>query len=190
MAHLKPDYFHDASQKVVLDEIIRYTVKYGKSPSVDALGVALDAVDTLNEQQYAAAVEVVEGFTQDRHDEEWLIDATDKFIRDKAVYNAIMESIGIIDDEERPNTALPDILSDALSVSIDNHIGHDYNDDVASRYDFYHNVEERLPCDLTKLNESMKGGVPRKTLNVILAGINCVHPDTPVKIRYRLKNSG
>jgi replicative DNA helicase len=83
-----------------------------------------------------------------------------------------MEGINVIDDEDKPNTALPGILSDALAVSLDNHIGHDYSDDVESRYEYYHRAEEVMPCDLTKLNEAMKGGVHKKTLNVILAGVN------------------
>jgi|APSaa5957512535_1039671.scaffolds.fasta_scaffold00711_26 replicative DNA helicase len=172
IAHIRPEYFHDAAERVVLEEIIKYTIKYGNAPSKDALAINIDSRDDLNEQQYINVIDVLENLSEESHDNDWLIDATDQFIKDKSVYNAVMESISIIDDNEKPNTSLPDILSDALSVSLDDHVGHDYLDDIEERYDFYHNVEERIPCDLSRLNVAMKGGAPKKTLNCAMAGTN------------------
>lgn len=120
-------------------------------------------------------------------EEKWIVDQTEKFCQEKAVYNAIMESIQILDnkDPNRTKGSIPSILSDALSVSFDSRIGHDYIDMYSDRYDFYHRTEKRIPFDLEFLNKITNGGLPQKTLNIVLAG--CVHPDTKVKVRIRKK---
>ena len=119
----------------------------------------------------------------------WLIDQTEKFCQDKAIYNAIMESVGILDDKSNKKIKgeIPKLLSDALGVSFDNNIGHDYIKDSESRYDSYHKVESRIKFDLDMFNKITKGGLPIKTLNIALAG--CVHPATKVKIRIIKHNS-
>jgi hypothetical protein len=119
----------------------------------------------------------------------WLIDQTEKFCQDKAIYNAIMESVGILDNKSHNKSKgeIPQLLSDALGVSFDNTVGHDYINDSDARYEAYHRVESRIRFDLDLFNKITKGGLPIKTLNIALAG--CVHPDTKVKIRFRKRIS-
>lgn len=135
------------------------------------LGITLNE-DSLNEQVFEGCVEYLSNLEKGDTDEEWLLDKTEEFCQEKAVYNAIMESIGIIDgrDKEKTKGAIPEILSKALSVSFDSSIGHDWIEDFQARYEFYHKVEERIPFDLEYLNAITKGGLPSKTLTCILAG--------------------
>ncbi len=135
------------------------------------LGITLNE-DSLNEQIFEGCVEYLSNLEKSDTDEEWLLDKTEEFCQEKAVYNAIMESIGIIDgrDKEKTKGAIPEILSKALSVSFDSSIGHDWIEDFQARYEFYHKVEERVPFDLEYLNAITKGGLPSKTLTCILAG--------------------
>lgn len=135
------------------------------------LGITLNE-DSLNEQIFEGCVEYLSNLEKSDTDEEWLLDKTEEFCQEKAVYNAIMESIGIIDgrDKEKTKGAIPEILSKALSVSFDSSIGHDWIEDFRARYEFYHKVEERIPFDLEYLNAITKGGLPSKTLTCILAG--------------------
>ena len=135
------------------------------------LGITLNE-DSLNEQVFEGCVEYLSNLEKSDTDEEWLLDKTEEFCQEKAVYNAIMESIGIIEgrDKEKTKGAIPEILSKALSVSFDSSIGHDWIEDFQSRYEFYHKVEERIPFDLEYLNAITKGGLPSKTLTCILAG--------------------
>ena len=135
------------------------------------LGITLNE-DSLNEQIFEGCVEYLSNLEKGDTDEEWLLDKTEEFCQEKAVYNAIMESIGIIDgrDKEKTKGAIPEILSKALSVSFDSSIGHDWIEDFQARYEFYHKVEERIPFDLEYLNAITKGGLPSKTLTCILAG--------------------
>ena len=118
---------------------------------------------------------------------EWLLDTTEKFCQEKAIYNGIMDSIQILDgkDPVRTKGSIPTILSDALSISFDPNIGHDYISNYNERYDFYHRVEKRIPFDLEYFNKITRGGLPQKTLNIALAG--CVHPDTKIRVRIRKK---
>jgi len=135
------------------------------------LGITLNE-DSLNEQVFEGCVEYLSNLEKGDTDEEWLLDKTEEFCQEKAVYNAIMESIGIIDgrDKEKTKGAIPEILSKASSVSFDSSIGHDWIEDFQARYEFYHKVEERIPFDLEYLNAITKGGLPSKTLTCILAG--------------------
>ena len=128
--------------------------------------------DIQDESLYDSCIEYVKELEKSETDNEWLIDKTEEFCQEKAVYNAIMDSIQIIDgkDKDRTKGAIPEILSKALSISFDNHIGHDWIEDFAARYEFYHKIEERIPFDLEYLNVITKGGLPSKTLTCILAG--------------------
>lgn len=172
IAYIKPEYFHEYSDRILFEEIVKYSVKYGKAPSTDAISIQLEGRDDLNEQSFSSVIDTLSELTVDSHEYDWLIDSTDKFCKDKSVYNAVMKSIEIIDNEDGQRGGIPDLLSDALAVSLDSHIGHDWSADVDDRYDFYHRAEEKIPCDIDYLNKATKGGIHNKTLNIILAGIN------------------
>ena len=135
--------------------------------------MCLDKKTDLNDELYKTCHSTIESFNiDDKTDQEWLIDETENFCKERAVYNAIMESIHIIDGKSKtqaPNS-IPGILSDALSVSFDAHIGHDYIEDSDERFDFYHRVETKVPFDLDYMNRITNGGTPQKTLNIIMAG--------------------
>jgi len=170
---LKKDYFTDDGQKVVFDLIRQFVDKYNKVPNKAVLSVDLDELKNLNQTTYDSAKECIKQIgTNPVVDEQWLLDNTEKFCQDKAIYNAIMDSIKIMDDqkEQQSRGAIPKLLSDALAVSFDQHIGHDFLEDSASRFENYHKKEKRIPFDLEFLNKITKGGLPRKTLNIILAG--------------------
>jgi len=168
---IKPEYFEGVYQKL-FKEVAKYVAKYNRLPTAESFKIELDD-SNLTEEQYRHAVEIIpEIFKKEEVDNEWLYDKTEKWCQDRALYNAVMESINIIDGKHASLTknALPDILSKALGVTFDTNIGHDYIEDVESRYEFYHNKEERIPFDLQMFNEITKDGVPNKTLNIALAG--------------------
>lgn len=168
---LDKEFFHDEVEKTLYLTIDSHVEKYNTLPTNEVLGITLNE-DSLNEQVFEGCVEYLSNLEKSDTDEEWLLDKTEEFCQEKAVYNAIMESIGIIDgrDKEKTKGAIPEILSKALSVSFDSSIGHDWIEDFQSRYEFYHKVEERVPFDLEYLNAITKGGLPSKTLTCILAG--------------------
>ena len=172
---LKTDYFNDRNDKIVFELIDSYVNEYNAFPTKEALVIDLNARDDLSEDQYAECQEVIESIPN--HSDhlsqiDWLIDTTEKFCQDKAIYNAIRESIKILDDKtgKYAKGNIPQLLSDALAVSFDTSIGHDFLADTESRFDFYHRREERIPFDLEYLNRITRGGLPRKTLNILLAG--------------------
>jgi len=168
---IKPEYFEGVYQKL-FKEVAKYVAKYNRLPTAESFKIEIDD-SNLTEEQYRHAVEIIpEIFKKEEVDDEWLYDKTEKWCQDRALYNAVMESINIIDGKHATLTknALPDILTKALGVSFDTNIGHDYIEDVESRYEFYHNKEERIPFDLHLFNEITKDGVPNKTLNIALAG--------------------
>ena len=134
--------------------------------------IALQENRQITEDLYAKSEELINSLNIAESDNDWMIDQTEKFCKDKAVYNAIMQSIQIIDGQDKRYSvdSLPSILSDALSVGFDNHVGHDYIDDAQLRFDFYHREEEKLPFDLDYFNRITEGGLSNKTLNVALAG--------------------
>jgi len=169
---LKPEYFMDRNERVVFETIAAFITKYNKPPTVETVTIDLSNRDGLSEEEFKQGKELLGELANfDKPDTKWLIDATEKFCRDKAVYNAIMESIQIIDGKgNKTQNAIPEILSGALAVSFDTHIGHDFIDDYNERFDFYHKIERKMPFDLEYLNKITQGGVPSKTLNVILAG--------------------
>jgi len=172
--YIKEEYFQDTTERVVFKTIALYVDRY-KSPPEDKEIIKLDLQKaTLNEEQYKVAKEYVDNLSSDISEEqfEWLIDETEKWCKDKAIYNAILSGIHIIDGKSKDQSAdaIPDILIDALSVSFDTHIGHDYMEQYEERYDYYHEVEEKVPFDLEFFNKITKGGLPNKTLNICLAG--------------------
>jgi len=169
---IKPDYFEGVYRQLY-KEVGKFVSKYNKLPTLEAFKIELDQANTLSDEQYRHAVEIIPSiFGKEQIDDKWLIDTTEKWCQDRAVYNAIMESISIIDGKHQTLTknALPDILQKALAVSFDANIGHDYVENVEERYEFYHEQEERIPFDLEYFNKITKGGLPNKTLNVALAG--------------------
>ena len=170
--HLKTEYFSDRVEAAVASLVLSFFVKYNKTPSREAISVEVESLTGYTEKEISDTLEYVKGLTHKEKNETWLLENTEKFCKDRAVYNAIIDSIKIIDGREKRHSkdAIPSILSEALSVCFDNHIGHDYIDDYSSRYDFYHRVEEKIPFDLELFNEITGGGLSRKTLNVILAG--------------------
>jgi replicative DNA helicase len=173
---IKPEYFTEASEKIVFNHAFDYYTKYNALPTVEALIIEIDAKKNISEDQYKKVLSLITEINSEEYspqDTDWLVDQTEKFCQDKALYNAIMQSITILDEHENSKLdkgAIPSILSDALGVSFDNHIGHDFIEDAESRYEFYHRVEERIPFDLDYLNRITKNGLPKKTLNIILAG--------------------
>jgi replicative DNA helicase len=169
---IKPDYFEGTYQKL-FKEIGKFVAKYNKLPNAESFKIELDNTDSFNEEQYRHAIEVLpQLFEKEPTDQQWLYDTTEKWCQDRALYNAVMESITIIDGKHQSLTknALPDILTKALGVSFDTNIGHDYIENFEERYEFYHRDEERLPFDLDYFNKITKGGLPNKTLNICLAG--------------------
>ena len=173
---LSGDYFSDHSEKVIYEEIHKYITKYNNLPTVEALTIEIDGRSNLSGDQHKKVTGLLDELNVtefDTRDGVWLLDATEKFCQEKAIYNAIMESIQILDESgnsKKEKGAIPNILSDALAISFDNHVGHDFIDDAETRYEFYHTVEKRIPFDLDYLNRITKGGLPEKTLNIILAG--------------------
>jgi len=171
---LKEEYFTDTVDRKIFSIIHEYVGKYNNFPTKSAVEIDLNDVGGLSDDQFKTAKEVVSGLdkSEDR-DVAWLVDNTEKFCKDKALYNALMQSIQIVDDSKKDSISvgsIPQILTDALGVSFDSHIGHDFLNDAAERYEFYHRKEVRIGFDLDFFNKITQGGLPRKTLNIALAG--------------------
>lgn len=171
LPYLKEEYFSNRAQKTLLKLITKYFENYNSQPSLTALSIEAES-ESLSESDFRELQSMLTGLdgvmTEDL---DWLMNTTEKWCQDKAVYNAIMESIQIIDGKtDKDKGALPDILSEALGVSFDTNIGHNFLDDAESRYEFYHEKVERLEFDLDFFNRITRGGIPKKTLNIILAG--------------------
>ena len=169
---MKGDYFSDKIERTVFEEIIKFVDKYNKIPTQTSLEIEVQGRKDLNEEEYKKVVAVIQTLSSTDVDFDWLVDTTEQFCKDKAVYNAIVEGISIIDgkDKNRGPDSIPNILTDALAVGFDNSVGHDYLVDSESRFDYYHTVEEKIPFDLEFFNKITKGGLPPKTLNIVLAG--------------------
>jgi replicative DNA helicase len=169
---IKTQYFNDKKERVVFETVCEFVVKYGKMITKEILHIELDNRKDISDSELADSNQIVENISDNSSDYQWLLDTTEKWCRDRAIYLALMESIQIADDEsEKQNRdAIPHILSEALSVSFDHNIGHDYIKDFESRFEFYHREEEKIPFDLEFFNKITKGGLPNKTLNVALAG--------------------
>ena len=168
---LREEYFHDVADRTVFGLMHEYVEKYNSFPSKEALGIDL-ANKSLGQQTFNEAKEVIESLSAEETKLDWLLDQTEKFCQEKAIYNGIMQSIQILDDKtgERAKGSIPKILSDALGVSFDTSIGHDFLEDSNTRFEFYHAKEVRIPFDLDYFNKITGGGLPRKTLNIALAG--------------------
>ena len=170
---IRDDFFSDRKQRIIFQSIREFINSYNGVPTKDVLKITLDSRKDLNDEEFNSCVEIVESLINKEENEDWLVEQTEKFCKDRAVYNAIMESIQIIDGKSKSSkteNAIPEILSDALSVSFDTSIGHDYLRDTEERYEFYHKTESRIPFDLEFFNIITNGGTPQKTLNMILAG--------------------
>ncbi len=169
---IEPDYFEQRTEKIIFEEITQFIVKYGAAITTEALSIEMENRTDLSEMEVKETRELTAGLNDSPVDHQWLLDTTEKWCRDRAIYLALMESIGIADgqDEKKNRDAIPSILSDALAVSFDNHIGHNYLEDYKERYESYHKKEDRIPFDLEYFNKITKGGLPNKTLNVALAG--------------------
>jgi archaellum biogenesis ATPase FlaH len=169
---LKSEYFQDYSERVVFDLIDDYVKKYNDFPAIEALAIDLSNKDGINEQTFVASKEIISSLQTSDAKLDWLLDQTEKFCQDKAIYLGLMKSIKILDEKNGSISkgAIPQILSDALGVSFDSHIGHDFLIDADERYEFYHRKEKRVPFDLDYFNTITNGGLPNKTLNIALAG--------------------
>ena len=169
---IKSDYFSNRDEKIVFEEIEKFLEKYNSLPTQEALSINVDNRKDLTDDEYQKIVELIGSLNKTEVDFQWLHDETEKFCKDKAIYNAVLDGIKIIDgkDKQRTPEAIPSILSDALAVSFDLTVGHDYVEDGLNRYDFYHKKEDKVKFDLDYFNKITKGGLPQKTLNIALAG--------------------
>jgi len=169
---LKEEYFEDTKYKVIFDEISSFVTEYNEVPTREILSIEVEKRKDINEDSFKQISQVISYLEDDVVEFEWLVNTTEKWCRDRAIYLALVESIGIADggDSKKAPDAIPSILSDALAVSFDNHVGHDYLEDYEQRYESYHKKEDRIEFDLDYFNKITKGGLPNKTLNIALAG--------------------
>ena len=170
LPYLKTEYFTSRAERTLVKLIQNYFEKYNSQPTISAIAIEAEN-ESMSEGDFKELTGIFENIGEISEDYDWLMDQTEKFCQDKAVYNAIMESIQIIDGKgDKDKGALPEILSQALSVTFDSNIGHDFLENAEERYDFYHQKVERLEFDLDYFNRITRGGIPKKTLNIILAG--------------------
>jgi replicative DNA helicase len=169
---IKTEYFEDPSQKIVFEEIFNFIQQYNKQVTKEVLCIEVESRQDINESSFKDIINLINELDESATEFQWLIDQTEKWCRDRAIYLALMESIHIADgkDEKKSRDSIPSILQDALAVSFDTHIGHDYLEDYEERYESYHRKEEKIEFDLEYFNKITKGGLPNKTLNVALAG--------------------
>ncbi len=169
---LKEHYFSKRDEKILFIEIEKFLHKYNNLPTKESILIELNNRKDLNEEEYKNVKDLVAGISNEETDLQWLLDTTEKFCKDRAVHNAVLEGIKILDGKDKTRTpeALPSLLGDALGVSFDKHVGHDYIEDAQARFDWYHTKEKRYPFDLSYFNRITKGGIPSKTLNIALAG--------------------
>ena len=184
---IKPEYFSDKTERTLFNEITQFTETYNNTPEIAALSIAIKEKNNITDEEVQKCEDYLEEMSKNsdtKTEIQWIIDKTEKWCQEKAIYNAVLGSISILDgkDKTKDKGSIPKILSDALAISFDTTVGHDYLEDSDERYEFYHRREERIPFDLDYFNKITKGGLPAKTLNIALAG--CVHPETKVKIRY------
>jgi len=169
---VKSEYFEDTSQKIIFEEIFNFVEQYNKLATKEILCIEVEKRSDINEETFRNISEVIFSLDEEIVEYNWLIDTTEIWCRDRAIYLALMDSIYIADgkDDSKGRDAIPSILSDALSVSFDTHIGHDYLNDYEERYESYHRKEDKIKFDLEYFNKITKGGIPNKTLNIALAG--------------------
>ena len=169
---IKAEYFEDYNQKVVFEEIIKFVEEYNKPVTKEILCIETEKRQDINDSSFKEVTDLISSLEEETSEFNWVVDTTEKWCRDRAIYLALMESIQLADgkSEEKGRDAIPDILSDALAVSFDNNVGHDYLEDYEARYESYHRKEDKLEFDLEYFNKITKGGLPNKTLNIALAG--------------------
>jgi replicative DNA helicase len=169
---IKADYFQDSNQRIVFEEIYSFISEYNKLATKEVLCIELEKRNDLNEETFKETLNVVFALEDVPVEKNWVVDTTEKWCRDRAIYLALMESIHIADggDGKKNRDSIPSILSDALAVSFDNHVGHDYLQDYEERYESYRRKEDKIEFDLEYFNKITKGGLPNKTLNICLAG--------------------
>jgi len=169
---LKEEYFTERFDKILFREIYHFITKYNNLPTKEALSIELNNRKDINETEYKTITDILGTLNKEQIDQKWLVETTEKFCKDRAIHNAILDGIQILDGKDREHTPeyLPEMLSQALSVSFDQKIGHDYLTETKERYDFYKRKEERLELDLEFFNKITRGGIPSKTLNICLAG--------------------
>lgn len=172
---IKIEYFHRKPIQMVYTCVHDFVMRYNACPSKDAMSICLEKHKGVSQTEYDQCIEMLNDFNKksaEEHNLDWLVTETENFCKEKALYNGIMESIQIMDgkSKDKIRTAIPSILSDALAVSFDTNIGHDYLEDSEARYEFYHKTEKRIPFDLEFFNTITNGGTPTKTLNIVMAG--------------------
>ena len=169
---IKDEYFTNRIEQVIFTTIFNFITKYNNVPTKDAILIEINSRKDINDTEHTQLKDYINTITDQETDEQWLLDTTEKWCKDRAVHNAVLSGIKILDGKDKKQTpeAIPGILSDALAVSFDNHIGHDYLEDAENRYEWYHTKEKRFQFDLDYMNRVTKGGIPAKTLNIALAG--------------------
>lgn len=169
---INPEYFHDRVENIITKEILGFFAEYNKPPTQEIISIQLNGRKDMSQDEAVNTIKYVEELSSEPVNADWMLENTEKFCQDKAVYNAIVNSIKIIEGRDKVHTqeAIPGILSDALAISFDKNVGHDYLDDAAERFDFYHRKEDKVAFDLDLMNKITAGGLSRKSLNVVLAG--------------------
>ena len=169
---VKPEYFDVFTNRVLFDTLSEYINKFDTTPEPNALKIEIEKRKDITDDIYQDIEKFLDNLDRDHYNDEWLVDTTEKWCKERAIYIALMESVKIADGQDKTRTkdAIPSIMSDALGVCFDESVGHDYISDSDDRYDFYHRKEEKVPFDLDYLNKITKGGLPNKTLNIALAG--------------------
>ncbi len=170
---IKEEYFTDKAEKILFKEIGEFVNKYNNLPTYESVVITLSDSKSISEPDLKSSIDLLDRIIQDKNESvevAWLTEQTEKFCQDRAIYNAIMESVQILDNTKRSKGEIPKLLSDALGVTFDTNIGHDYINDFENRFDFYHRREEKIKFDLDMFNKITKGGLPNKTLNIALAG--------------------
>lgn len=186
---MQSEYFGQKKERLIFEEINSYFQTYNIPPTIEIITVSVSQLTNITEQEEQDILEyiseMVGSIDSEKLGTDWLLDKTEQFCQENSIHNAIMDSINIINGENKKldKGAIPKILSDALAVSFDTNVGHDYINDSDARYDFYHRKERKIPFDIESFNKITKDGVSAKTLSIILGG--CVHPDTKVTVRYR-----
>lgn len=185
LPHLKSDYFDERVDRCIFEFIQKFFQKHNKAPTKKILNLIANEYTKFNEDEYSDAKNIIESINDKEENIEWLNERTEKFCKDRAIYLALIKSIQITDGQDKNFTidAIPNILQEALAVSFDKEVGHDYLGDYEHRWDFYHLLEKKIPFPLKIFNKITNGGLSSKTLNVLL--MMCVHPDTKIKVRIK-----
>ncbi len=185
LPHLKNEYFDTRVDRIVFEFIQKFFQKHNKVPTKKILNLVVSEYPKFTEDEYSEAKSLINDIEDKEENIDWLNERTEKFCKDRAIYLALTKSIQITDGQDKNYTidAIPSILQEALSVSFDKEVGHDYIGDYEHRWDFYHLLEKKIPFPLKIFNKITNGGLSSKTLNVLL--MMCVHPDTKIKVRIK-----